>query len=194
MGFNDIHFKSFPQMESPRLIFRKLVVSDAVDIQFIRSNSEVMKFMDSNPHKTIKDSEKFITDNLNRYKNKTGIFWAIIEKSKNTFIGDFAYWNILRQDHRAEIGYTLKPEYWEKGYMSETLSTLIKFGFEGLNLHSIQAEINPSNINSEKVLQKIGFKKEAHFKENRYFNGKYLNSDIYSLLESDFVFKPRSIG
>ncbi len=183
---NDIYFDKFPQLESERLIFRKLDLKDALDIQLIRSNDNVISFMDSEYHKTIKDSENFILKNLDRYKAKTGMFWAIIEKTENIFIGDFAFWNIIRENHRAEIGYTLKPDFWGKGYMTETLIQLIDFGFKNLNLHSFEAEINPKNTNSEKALVKIGFKKEAYFKENRYFNNEYLDSEIYSLLETNF--------
>ena len=186
---NNIHFENFPYLESERLIFREFTINDATDIQCIRSNDKVMDYMDSEPHRTVKDSENFISKNLDRYKNKEGLFWAIIEKSENKFIGDFAFWNIIRENHRAMIGYTLKPQFWGKGYMTETLSQLIKFGFSDLNLHSFEAEINPKNINSEKVLVKTGFKKEAYFKENRYFNGEYLDSEIYSLLEKDFRHK-----
>ena len=73
--------------------------------------------------------------------------------------------------------------------MTETLTRLIDFGFKNLNLHSFEAEINPKNENSERALVKIGFQKEAYFKENRYFNGAYLDSEIYSLLEEDFINK-----
>ena len=185
---NDIHFEHFPHLESERLIFRRFELKDAIDIQLIRSNDAVMKYMDAKKHHTISDSEKFIRKNEKRYKNKTGLFWAIIEKSAHKFIGDFAFWNIKRENHRAEIGYTLKPEFWNNGYMTESLIRLIKFGFEALNLHSFEAEINPKNRNSEKALLKVGFRKEAYFKENRYFNGVYLDSEIYSLLAEDFKY------
>lgn len=184
---NDIHFENFPRLESERLLFRKFYLKDAIDIQLIRSNDAVMSYMDSEYHNTIEDSEKFISKNLERYANKVGIFWAIIDKKEEKFIGDFAFWNIIRENHRAEIGYTLKPEHWGKGYMTETLNRIIEFGFKDLNLNSFEAEINPKNKNSEKALVRIGFKKEAYFKENRYFNGEYLDSEIYSLLEGDFI-------
>jgi ribosomal-protein-alanine N-acetyltransferase len=183
---NDIHFENFPRLESERLIFREFDLKDALDIQLIRSDDSVMSYMDSEYHKTIEDSENFISKNIKRYENKIGIFWAIIDKTENKFIGDFAFWNIIRENHRAEIGYTLKPAFWGKGYMTETLNRLIEFGFKDLNLHSFEAEINPKNTNSEKTLVKAGFKKEAYFKENRYFNGEYLDSEIYSLLQADF--------
>ena len=186
---NDIHFEKFPQLESERLLFRAFTIKDAEHIQSIRSNDLVMSYMDSDYHKTIADSEHFILKNLERYQNKTGLFWAIIDKKENQFIGDFAFWNIIRENHRAEIGYSLKPEFWNKGFMTETLKCLIGFGFQELNLHSFEAEINPKNKNSERALVKIGFQKEAYFKENRFFNGAYLDSEIYSLLEENFINK-----
>ncbi len=183
---NDIYFQDFPQLESERLIFRKFIISDASDIQSIRTDKDVMKYMDSNPHTTLQDSKNFISKNIETYKKGNGLFWAIIEKSTNTFIGDFSYWRILRENHRAEIGYTLKPQFWGKGFMKETIIELIKFGFNNLNLHSIEANVNPENESSKKLLHRLGFRKEGYFKENYYFDGKYLDSEIFSLLEVDF--------
>ena len=69
--------------------------------------------------------------------------------------------------------------------MSETMSTIVEFGFNELNLHSIEANINPSNNPSRKLLLNSGFKKEAYFRENYFHDGKYLDSEIYSLLAKD---------
>ena len=69
--------------------------------------------------------------------------------------------------------------------MFEAMTKLIGFGFKELHLHSIEANINTNNRNSEKLLLKFGFKKEAYFRENYLFEGEFLDSIIYSLLESD---------
>ena len=183
---NDKHFDTFPYMESERLIFRQFELADAADIQAIRSDELVMKFMDSNRHDTVLESELFLARNLEAYQNKAGIFWAIIDKSTGLFAGDFSYWRLDRANNRGEIGYSLKPHFWGKGYMPETMQKLLNFGFKKLKLHSIVANVNPENENSKNVLKKIGFKKEAFFRENYYFKGKYLDSEIYCLLESDF--------
>ncbi len=183
---NDIYFDHFPTLESERLIFRKQTLDDAVHLQYLRNNDQVMEFMDAEMHKTIEISEKFITENLEIYSKKEGMFWAIIEKKSNEYIGDFAFWKITREHHRAEIGYTLKPHYWGKGYMKETMLTIIDFGFNKLNLHSLEANINPKNNNSRKILTSVGFKKEAYFKESYYYNGNFIDSEIYSLLKSDW--------
>ena len=180
---DSIHFDSFPNLESDRLVFRKFELSDAENIFEIRSNKKVMQFMDSDLHKSVEVSNQFIHQNLNLYKNKSGIFWAIINKKSNEFIGDFSFWKIDHKNSRGEIGYSLNPEYWGNGYMSETIGTIIDFGFNQLKLHSIEANINPKNDKSKKLLLKSGFIKEAYFRENYYHNGKYLDSEIYSLLK-----------
>ena len=179
-------FETFPELESERLLFREIKLSDAKELFLIRSNDKVMKFMDTKRLESLEDSEKLIRSINESFKNKSGINWAIIEKSSNKMVGYFGFWRIIPEHCRAEIGYALNPKYWENGFMTETLKTLIKFGFDKINFHSIEANVNPGNISSIKLLEKIGFKKEAYFKENFLFNGKFLDSIIYSLLEKDF--------
>lgn len=182
------YFDEFPNLESERLILRKLTLADAAELQLVRSDERVMKYMDSDRHSTIQYSQNFITENLEMYEQRKGLFWAIIEKYSGKFIGDFSYWEIDKKNSRAEIGYTLKPEYWGKGFMKEAMIQIINFGFDDLNLHSIEANINPSNENSRAILTKLGFVKEAYYKENYYFNGAYLDSEIYSLLKTSFKY------
>ncbi|MCW8803622.1 MAG: GNAT family N-acetyltransferase [Ignavibacteriaceae bacterium] len=180
-------FKKFPELESERLLFRKIVIGDAKDLFLIRSNDDVMRFMDVSRFESISDAEKLINSVEESYKKQTGINWAIIEKLSNNFAGYFGFFRIIPEHCRAEIGYALKPEYWGKGYMYETLKRMVKFGFNEMNLHSIEANVNPDNDKSKKVLEKIGFKNEAYFRENYLFDNKFLDSIIYSLLEKDLI-------
>jgi len=183
---NPKYFATFPLITSKRLTFRAFDLKiDAPAIFDLRTNKEVMRFMDNYKHTSIKDCENFIQKNLAIYAAKKGIFWAI--DFKGICIGDFAFWNIDHQHKRGEIGYSLLPEYWGKGLMTETLQTILNFGFKKLNLHSIEANINPKNEKSRRLLVKLGFKKEAYFKENYFFDGKFIDSEIYSILESDFI-------
>jgi ribosomal-protein-alanine N-acetyltransferase len=76
----------------------------------------------------------------------------------------------------------LLPNFHGKGIIPEAVNTLIDYGFDNLNLHSIEAVIDPENLASEKVLQKCGFIKEAHFKESDFYEGRFLDKVIYSLL------------
>jgi ribosomal-protein-alanine N-acetyltransferase len=64
---------------------------------------------------------------------------------------------------------------------------MVRFGFKEMNLHSIEANVNPLNERSQKVLERVGFKREAYFRENYLFDGKFLDSVIFSLLEKDLT-------
>jgi len=179
-------FKAFPELESERLYFRKIVVGDAKDLFLIRSNDDVMRFLDVSRFKSIRDAENMIGSIEESYQKESGINWGIVEKHSNVFLGYFGFFRLIPAHCRAEIGYALNPVYWGKGYMHETINRLVRFGFEIMKLHSIEANVNPENEKSKKVLEKIGFKKEAYFRENYLFNNRFLDSVIYSLLEKDF--------
>jgi [ribosomal protein S5]-alanine N-acetyltransferase len=182
---NWIYFEDFPTLESERLLYRRLLKSDADDFFLIRSDDEVMKYMDTKKMETIQEVENFISSLYKLYNNKQNLTWAIIEKSSGAFIGHFEFWKINPEHCRAEIGYALNRKFWGKGFITETLKTMVDFGFKKLKLHSIEANVNPQNEKSIKALKKTGFKKEAYFRENYYFNGKYFDSKIYCLLETD---------
>jgi ribosomal-protein-alanine N-acetyltransferase len=62
---------------------------------------------------------------------------------------------------------------------------MINFGFNKLSLHCIEANVNPGNLHCIRLLEKNGFKKDAHLRENIFFNNAYIDSVIYTLLESD---------
>ncbi len=182
---NDHYFTDFLDLETARLSLRKQTPEDAAHIFSIRSDERVMKYMDSKMHQTEEDSKVFVSENTSMYNERKGLFWVLVEKESGNSIGDFSFWDIDRKNSRAEIGYTLKPEYWGKGYMKEAMGVLFRFGFEQLNLHSFEANINTANEGSRKVLKAMGFQKEAYFRENYFFNGEYLDSEIYCLLEGD---------
>lgn len=116
----------------------------------------------------------------------TGIGWAISLKNNPRLIGTIGFYRMNLANFRAEIGYMLLPEYWRKGLATEAIQAVLKFGFETMHLHSIEADINPENEASRAILLKNGFRKEAYFRENFYFDGQFLDSEIYGLLVSEW--------
>jgi ribosomal-protein-alanine N-acetyltransferase len=170
---NESIFNTFPELESERLFFRRVEKKNASDIFLIRSNKKVLEYMDSDEHQTIDGAEKLIKKNRELFDNKKRIHWVIIEKTIPKLIGDFRLWRLIKQHCRSEIGYLLKPEFWDKGYMRETMTRIIDFTFNDFNIHSIEANINPSNKKSERLLVNFGF------------NDKFIDSIIYSLLKKD---------
>jgi len=184
---NETCFTTFPRLETERLVLRAATLEDATALQRIRSNPDVMEYMDTFYHDSLEVSKEFISYNLEGYADKKVIYWMLIEKASGSIIGDFSFWKIDSKHHRAEIGYTLDPDYWGKGYMKEAMLQLFSFGFKDLNLHGFDANTNPLNEKSKRILLKIGFQKEAYFRESFFYKGEYLDSEIYCLLEKDFI-------
>ena len=162
-----------------------MAVEDAEGLYAIRSDERAMRFMDSVWHKSVEDSKQKIEEIREAFRKKEGINWSIIEKGSGLFIGYFGYWRLERHNSRAEIGYALVPDHWGKGFMTEALSSLLTFGFDVIKLHSMEANINPNNAPSRKLLLKSGFRQEAYFRENYFYEGKFIDSEIYGLLKSD---------
>lgn len=183
---NDAVFNQFPRIETANLALENFTIQDAKELFKIRSDDRVTKYLDRDNHKTIEESETMVREIIHSYENKIGINWILREKVSSEAVGYIGFWRLIRESARAEIGYALKPEYWGKGYMSEVFPTIIKFGFNEFGLHSIMGNVNPQNESSIKVLERFGFKKEAHFREDYLYKGKYLDSAIYCLLETDF--------
>ena len=84
------------------------------------------------------------------------------------------------------MGYMILPQYNGKGYVTEAIDVVLEYGFNDLQMHSIEAIIDPDNIASERVLQKNGFVKEAHILENELYDGKFWDTVIYSILKRNF--------
>ncbi len=177
-----VNFSPFPVLKTERLILRKTEMTDAPAMFVQRSDPRIMKYLDRKPCETVEEAAAFIrmiTDNLD---NNNGISWAITTHDSDEMIGSIAIWRIVKEHYRGELGYVLLPEYQGKGMMYEALNAVIAYGFTDMGLHSLEANINPDNAASQKVLERHGFVREAYFRENYYSNGKFLDSAIYSLV------------
>lgn len=182
-----LNFSPFPILESERLRFRKLTNEDAPEVLVLRGNPENMQFI---PRPLITDIEgalahiKMINDKIDE---NLDINWAVTEKGSDKCIGIMGFYRTQPEHFRTELGYMIAPEHNGKGYVTEAVKTLLYFAFNTLNFHSIEAVIDSRHIASERVLQKNGFVKEAHFKENFYYNNEFTDTVIYGLLKRNFT-------
>lgn len=73
-----------------------------------------------------------------------------------------------------------------KGYATESVKKVIDYLFKDLNKHRIITSIDPDNKNAIRLIERIGFRKEAHFIESLLINGKWVDDMIYALIEKDW--------
>lgn len=175
-------FTQIPELTTPRLLLRALVGSDAPAIFQLRANPAVMRFIPK-PLATHKDEAlKMIRDFHYAALQGDSILWGITVKGSEKVMGYIGFWRILKEHYRAEIGYALHPDLWGQGLMTEAVTATLDYGFHKMGLHSVEAGVKPDNTASIQVLERNGFTKEAHFKQNYYSNGIFVDSMVYSLL------------
>lgn len=179
-----LNFSPFPEIQTERLLLRRMTSNDAEEILNLRSNEVVMKYIDRERTKSIEDAELFLKKIDDSINSNNGIMWGItLKEEPGKLIGNIGYWRLIKEHYRAEVGYMLHPSFWNKGIMKEAMLRLIDFAFDEMNLHSIEANINPGNKASAMLLESTDFIKEAHFKEDYFFNGSFHDTIIYSRLK-----------
>ncbi|SHG45605.1 GNAT family N-acetyltransferase [Pedobacter caeni] len=178
-----LQLSQVPELESERLFLREQTLNDAAALFKIRSNEAVMKYIPRPRPQSIEEVKAFIQEVHQNFLNHQSLGWAIsLKESPELLIGFIGLWNFDCANFRAEIGYLLDPEYWGKGIAGEALSLATDFGFREIGLHSVCAVVAPENLASSRLLLKHGYVKEAYFKEDFYYNGVFLDSEIYSKL------------
>ena len=177
-----INLDPFPVLESERLILRRITPADVNEVFAIRSDEETMKYIPRTRAKTKEDALDHIKVVDKGIEENNFINWGISFKDDPKLLGMICLIRMQPENYRSETGYILHPDYHGKGIINEALGTVIDYAFNVLKFHSLEAVIDPENYASEKVLIKHSFVKEGHFKENSFFEGRFLDAVIYSLI------------
>ncbi|WP_019242371.1 MULTISPECIES: GNAT family N-acetyltransferase [Bacillus] len=180
-------FAQMPQLETERLILRKITMKDAEDMYEYTSQEEVSKYVTWEAHQTLADTKGFIHFAQQKYYLKKVAPWGIQLKQSNKLIGtiDFVSWD---PKHKiAEIGYAISKYYWRKGITSEAAEAVIKFGFNNMDLVRIQARCFVENIGSQRVLEKNGFTYEGTMRKAIFVKGRHQDIKLYSILKEELT-------
>lgn len=177
-----LNFTPFPVLETNRLLLRQLILADTEALFFLRSDEEMLRYLHKEPAKNTEEVMDFIKKINDFVIANESILWAIALKENPLLcMGTICFWNIRKEVYRAEIGYLLHPALQGKGVMKEAIQSVINYGFTQIQLHSIDAVVDPRNIASVKNLESFGFTKEAYLKEDFSFAGQFWDSVVYSL-------------
>ena len=182
----NLDFSPFPKLHYGRLKFRAFEDADVHDVFALRSNPEVMKYIPRPLAKNLQEAMDVIKMIRETIEKKEGINWVLTLKDDPKMIGMIGIYRIKPDNARGELGYILLPEFHNQGYITEAIKPILIYAFHHIGFHSLEAVIDPANISSERVLQKNGFVKEAHLLENEYWDGRFLDTIIYSLLKRNF--------
>ena len=161
-----------------RLKLREVEIGDQQKIFEGFSNPIVTKYMDITYPTFEATAEQMLWYETKR-KNGTGNSWAVINEQQE-FIGVISTYNLHTLHRRCEIGYWFFPEYWGKGYGKESMDILLKTIAKQQNIHRFIAEVEPENKASVALLNSLGFKREAIFKEHEFRNNQFADLEIWA--------------
>ena len=178
----DFKLTPFPTLETERLLLRQIKNEDVNEIFILRSHPDVMQYISRPVAANLEDALNWIAIVDDLLINNNGITWAMTLKGESKMFGSVGLWRFEKEHFRAEIGYAMMPEYNGKGYMTEAIQAVLKYGFETLGVHSVIGCASPENKKSIATLERNNFVREAYFKENFFWEGKFLDSVVYTIL------------
>jgi [ribosomal protein S5]-alanine N-acetyltransferase len=180
-------FSDFPTQTTERLVLRQLTVSDAEAVFVIWSDPIVQRF-NAEPIQHMSEAHTLLEQWRAEYDARTNLMWAVALRESDFVVGlvEFHHWD--RYHHKAEIGYSLARQRWGQGIASEALKAMLHFGIESMELHRIEANTIADNVESVRLLERLGFQREGTRRESsREDDGTYHDSALYGLLRREFI-------
>jgi ribosomal-protein-alanine N-acetyltransferase len=178
-------FEPFPVLITPRLVLRCFTLEDADALFLVRVDPENARFT-GRPPATSRDAiREKVAQMLENLRTESAISWVISDAETGAYLGSAGLWRWDKDNARAEVGYELARHLWGRGLVTEAMRPILAFGFERMGLHSAEAKVHPDNMSSIRVLEKLGFRKEAHFRENCLNQGVFEDTAVYSRLVTD---------
>lgn len=163
----NINFTPFPILTTERLTLRQLSVDDKQNIFDLRSDTEINKYLNRAPSKTIDDALNFIEKINDSIRNNNSIYWVISLTTTNTFVGTICLFDFSNENNSCEIGYELMTKFQRQGIMKEAAQVVIDYVFQSLKFKKIVAFTHYENQNSTNLLLKLSFVKSLEIdKEN----------------------------
>lgn len=178
-------------LSTPRLRLRPLTNADAPALFAIHADPKFTRFWSSPPWTALAQAEQLIAQDQIDLAAGEHIRLGIVRKEDGALLGSCTLYKIHIANRRAEIGYGLGPAFWGAGYAQEAVRALLDFGFAdaaagGLGLHRVEADIDPENQGSAKLLERLGFSLEGRLRERWIVAGVISDSAIYGLLQRDW--------
>ena len=175
-----------PRLESERIVLRPLADADVPALFEIFGDAEAMRYWSHPPLADLDAARALLAEIRAYFAAKTLFQWGIALRDTDRLIGTTTLFQIDDEHRRCEIGLALARSAWGRGYASEGITRIIRFAFETLDLHRIEADPDPGNTASIKLCERHGFKREGYLRERYFLHGKPYDAVFYGLLRGEW--------
>ena len=171
-----------PTLTASRVILRCLTEQDVPALFAIFSDPAVVRYWSHEPFTGMDAAEALLAD-IHRLAGEGTLYeWGVALSATDEVIGTCTLASIDRRHRRAEIGFALAAGAWGHGYAKEAVARLIDHAFGALDLHRLEADVDPRNTASLRLLERLGFVREGYLRERYHVNGEVQDSVLLGLL------------
>lgn len=173
-----------PVLPAKRVALRSLVEADAADVFAVFSNQEVMRYWDAAPMVTPEAALAYVREIHHSFRRRELFQWGIASRADDRIIGTCTLLHLSHTHERAEIGFALAQAQWGRGLGTEAVTTLLSFVFANLQLHRVEADVDPRNTRSLRLLERLGFTQEGLLRHRYYVGRERQDAALLGLLRS----------
>jgi ribosomal-protein-alanine N-acetyltransferase len=174
------------ELHTPRARLREVRLDDAEALLDIYGHPQGVRYL-GRPPQTLEQVQTRLQRMREDIERGEAAFWVMTEPDADRALAYLGFFRWDAPHQTAELGYVLAPGRWGKGLLREVLPVLVRHGFEVLGLHRMEARIDPGNVASLKLIERLGFKPEGALRE-RTLNDDGSREDLllFGLLRPDF--------
>lgn len=175
------------ELHTDRLILREFTLDDITALHALESRPDVARYIWGVPQtleETSAEVEAFVQQQREEPRQSAG--FVIASRTNPALIGRCGLSATQREPGESGLWYSLHPDFWNQGLATEAVSAMLEFGFRELGRRRIWADVDPGNIGSWRVLEKLGLRREAHFVEHTLLAGEWCDSYIYAILDREW--------
>ncbi|MCC5885024.1 MAG: GNAT family N-acetyltransferase [Gammaproteobacteria bacterium] len=175
-----------PRLTSARLELRPFEAGDVDALYAMFSDPEITRFW-SSAAMTCREDAVALIEEIEDYCRRGELMeWALVRRDQAGLIGTCSLGNLDRVNRRAEIGFALARPAWGHGFMAEMLPVLVDYAFDTLDLHRLEADVDPRNSGSIRLLRGLGFQLEGRLRERWQVTGEVQDALFYGLLAREW--------
>lgn len=179
-----------PQLSTPRLLLRPLQDSDAEALFAVFSDPAVMRYWSTPPWPDPEHARQRIAGDAAGHAAGEHLALGIVRRADGQLIGRCTLFDRWPSCRRAQVGYGLAASAWGQGFAAEAVGALLDHGFAALDLNRVEADIDPGNAASARMLERLGFTREGLLRERWIVGGETSDSAIYGLLRREWLARP----
>ncbi|MDX2024484.1 MAG: GNAT family N-acetyltransferase [Deltaproteobacteria bacterium] len=186
--------EAIPTIKYGDVELSRLTEGDVPALFEIFGHPEVMRYWSTPRLHDEAAAAALLNDIHEAFRTRQLFQWGVRIRGTAKVVGTCTLFNLDFAHRRAEIGFAVARREWRQGIATKATRALIEFAFERLDLHRLEADADPRNSASLRVLERHGFRREGHLRERYHQGGEIQDALILGLLRREWDGPAHEVG